>query len=132
MRIVIFQLSWDPKYYDEILIPVIIQKSHKKGAKTGCSLITHDRHVKNITARLNLYLGILTRLLSYYTINSVEQLFSNFFSSLIPLSINTIYKPSFPDTKETKLLFQKFYFSTYNTQPSYLCWKQRRLQLTNY
>ena len=52
---------------------------HKNGAKSGFLLITHDRHVKNITARLILYLDINTRLLSYHTINSVKQLFNKLF-----------------------------------------------------
>ena len=55
----------------------------KNGAKTGFSLITHDRHVKNITAQLIHYLGILTHLLRYYTISSY---LASFFSSLMLLS----------------------------------------------
>ena len=51
----------------------------KNGGKTGFSLITHDTRVKNITARLILYLGILARLLNYCRINSVKQLFSRLF-----------------------------------------------------
>ena len=51
----------------------------KNGEKTGFSPITHDMHVKIITARMIRYLGIITRLLRHHTIYSVQQLFSKLF-----------------------------------------------------
>ena len=48
-------------------------------AQRGFSLINYERHVKNIKAQLIFYLGIITRVLSYHTTNSVEKLFSKLF-----------------------------------------------------
>lgn len=53
---------------------------HKNGEKS-VFLLTYDRHVKNATARLVLYLAIITVLLSYHTINS-GRASSRFFSIL--------------------------------------------------
>ena len=41
-----------------------------KNVEKSVFFLTYDRHVKNATARLVLYLAIITGLLSYHTINS--------------------------------------------------------------
>ena len=51
----------------------------------------HNNHVKNITARLILYMGIITCLLRYHTSNSVKQLFSKLFSFLMSLSLQSFF-----------------------------------------
>lgn len=72
-------------YFDQKIFNFEVLWRLKNRKKTG--LFVNYTH---ITVRLILYLGITTRLLRYYTLNSVKQLFRKlFFSSLkMPLRPN--------------------------------------------
>ena len=76
-------ISCGPSFDQNILSTLKICEVTKMARKTEFLLITNylQSNMKNLTALLILYLGIIMHLLRYYTLNYVKQLFSKLFSS---------------------------------------------------